>query len=393
MTSRERVQAALNHKEPDRVPIDCGGTICSALTRTAHNTVKEALRIDTEQEPITNPILDTVVPCEQLLDRWQVDFRRVSLRPPSSIDVTDASKQSFVATEAAIDEKPRGFEFTDEFGTAWKKADFDYCPTRYGMEEFDLADLKKFKWPDYTDPGIVVGLEEDAKALYENTDFCIVADIPRGGPFEQGCWSRNYATFLMDFYENPTFVHTLLDGITDNLIGYWGAYLDSVGKYVQVVAQGDDMGTQTGEYISPKLYREFIFPRQKRLFDFIHSKTDAKIFLHSCGSIRDIIPDLIEAGVDALNPVQYAARNMDLAELKKEFGSDLAFWGGGISTQNELEEGYSPDMIGDIVKRNMDIMMPDGGFVFAATHNIQHECPPEKTIKIYDTAVSYRKYQ
>jgi uroporphyrinogen decarboxylase len=128
------------------------------------------------------------------------------------------------------------------------------------------------------------------------------------------------------------------------------------------------------------------------MFDFIHSKTKAKIFLHTCGSVKKFIPYLIEAGIDALNPVQYAAKDMGIAGLKKEFGSELAFWGGSICTQTELSNAHSVKDIETIVKGNMDILMKDGGYVFAATHNIQHECPPEKLLSIYDTAVSYRDY-
>jgi uroporphyrinogen decarboxylase len=128
------------------------------------------------------------------------------------------------------------------------------------------------------------------------------------------------------------------------------------------------------------------------MFDFIHSKTRAKIFLHTCGSVKKFIPYLIEAGVDALNPVQYTAKDMGIANLKREFGRELAFWGGSISTQTELSDSHSVKDIETTVKRNMDILMKDGGYVFAATHNIQHECPPEKLLSIYDTAVSYRNY-
>jgi uroporphyrinogen decarboxylase len=157
------------------------------------------------------------------------------------------------------------------------------------------------------------------------------------------------------------------------------------------VAQGDDVGMQDREYISPELYRKYIFPRHKRLYDFIHSRTRAKLFMHSCGSIRKLVPCLIEAGVDALNPVQYSAANMDLTELKREFGSELCFWGGGMDTQHALlGPGASPQSIEAEVRRNMEILMKDGGFVFSATHNIQHETPPQTTLRVYDTAVSRR---
>jgi uroporphyrinogen decarboxylase len=237
----------------------------------------------------------------------------------------------------------------------------------------------------------VAGLEEEARRLTRETDFCIVGDIMCGGPFEQACWLRGYTAFLTDLYAEPAFAERLLEGITELDIGMWDAYLGAIGEHVQVVAQGDDVGMQDREYISPELYRKYIFPRHKRLYDFIHSRTRAKLFMHSCGSIRKLIPYLIEAAVDALNPVQYSAANMDLAELKREFGSELSFWGGGMDTQHALlGPGASLKSIEADVRRNMDILGKGGGFVFSATHNIQHETPPRTTLQVYDTAVRAR---
>jgi len=393
LTSRERVFATLNRREPDRVPIDCGGTICSTLTRSAHNAVKAHLGIRTPDEPVTHPVLDTVVPCEPLLARWEIDFRAVRMRPPGQIDNSSADRQGFAATSAAVVIQPHGHRFSDEFGTVWQKADLDYAPVKYAFAEFTLADLKRVRWPDPYDPGRVAGLQEEARRLKETTDFCIVGDIMCGGPFEQACWLRGYSAFLTDLHVDPTFAEALLEGITELDIGMWDAYLGAIGEHVQVVAQGDDVGMQDREYISPEMYRNYIFPRHKRLYDFIHSKTSAKLFMHSCGSIRKLIPSLIEAGVDALNPVQYSAADMDLAGLKRQFGAELSFWGGGMDTQHALlGQGVTPQSIEADVRRNMEILMKGGGFVFSATHNIQHEIPPETTLKVYDTAVARRRY-
>jgi uroporphyrinogen decarboxylase len=393
MTSRERVLTAIQHREPDKVPIDCGGTICSTLTRNAHNAVKGSLGIHTPDEAVTHPVLDTVVPCEELLRRWEVDCRAVRMRPPAGISDSSTETQGFAATSAAVIIQPRGHTFCDEFGTTWQKADFDYAPVRHAFRDFDLSDLEHFTWPDPYDSGRVSGLKDEARTLQEVTDYCIVADIMCGGPFEQACWLRGYSEFLTDLYADPAFARALLDRITELDIGFWDAYLRAVGEHVQVVAQGDDVGTQDREYISPELYRQFVFPCHKRMYDFIHSRTRAKIFMHSCGSIRKLIPFLIEAGVDALNPVQYSAANMHLAELKREFGSEIAFWGGGIDTQHALlGKGVSPASVEESTKRNMAVLMKGGGFVFAATHNIQHEVPPEITLLVYDTAVKNRDY-
>jgi uroporphyrinogen decarboxylase len=392
MTSRERVLAALDHREPDQVPIDCGGTICSTLTRTAHNKVKTHLGIETPDEPVTHPVLDTVVPCDELLERWQIDFRAVRMRPPGAIDDDSADTQGFAATSAAVVLQPRGHEFSDEFGTVWRKADFDYAPVKYAFAEFTYEDLKNFTWPDPYDPGRIHGLEEEARALKESTDFIIVGDIMCGGPFEQACWTRGYSRFLTDLYSDKKFARKLLDGITELDIGFWDVYLSAIGDHVQIVAQGDDLGMQDREYISPEMYKEFIFPCHKRIFDFIKSKTKAKRWLHSCGSIRGIIPHLIEAGVEVLNPIQSGARNMEVSALKRDFGNDISFYGGGFDVQHMLEDDVSVGEIQDAIRRNIDTLAPDGGFVFACTHNVQHEAPPEKVLAIYDTAVENRRY-
>ena len=236
MTSRERVLIALSHREPDQVPIDCGGTICSTLTRTAHNSVKAYLGIRTPDEPVTHPVLDTVVPCQALLQRWQVDFRAVRMRPPGQIDDTSADRQGFAATSAAVVIQPHGHRFSDEFGTVWQKADLDYAPVQYAFAEFSLEDLKRFRWPDPRDPGRVAGLQEEARRLKQSTDFCIVGDIMCGGPFEQACWLRGYTAFLTDLYADPAFAEALLEGITELDIGMWDAYLGAIGEHVQVVA-------------------------------------------------------------------------------------------------------------------------------------------------------------
>ncbi|TFG62058.1 MAG: hypothetical protein E4H36_08890 [Spirochaetales bacterium] len=392
MTPRERVLRSLNHQEPDKVPVDCGGTICSTLTRSAHNNVKKHLGIRTPDEPVTHPVLDTVVPCGQLLDRWQVDFRAVRMRPPGVIDDTSADTQGFAATSAAVELKPRGHEFKDEFGTVWRKADFDYAPVRYAFADFTLDDLKNFRMPDPYDPGRIKGLEDEARILKETTDFAIVGDIMCGGPFEQACWTRGYTQFLTDLYADEKFARLLLERITELDLGFWDAYLSALGDHVQIVAQGDDLGMQDREYISPEMYREFIFPCHKRIFEFIKSKTSARRWLHSCGSIRGIIPFLIEAGVEVLNPVQSGAANMEVGELKREFGSEISFYGGGFDVQHLLEADVPMSVIRDTVKRNVDTLAPGGGFVFACTHNVQHEAPAEKVLSIFDSAVAYRNY-
>jgi uroporphyrinogen decarboxylase len=197
--------------------------------------------------------------------------------------------------------------------------------------------------------------------------------------------------FLMALVAEPKFADRLMEKITDIYIESCDAYLDQVGPYIQVFTYWDDVNTQTGWMIRPELYRRMIKPKQKRLVDGIKKKTRAKIFIHVCGAVGDLIPDLIDVGFDIVNPVQVSARGMDTQKLKREFGKDIVFWGGGVDTQHVLPFG-SPVQVADEVKRRIDDLAPGGGFVFSAVHNIQAFVPPENIVATFDTALEFGGY-
>ena len=196
--------------------------------------------------------------------------------------------------------------------------------------------------------------------------------------------------FMMALLSDPAFADRLMGTITDIYIESCHRYLESVGPYIDVFTFWDDVAGQNGWLIKPDLYRKLIKPKQKRLVEAIKKKTDAKLFYHSCGATRGLIPDLIEIGFDILNPVQVSAKGMNTAELKAEFGKDITFWG-GIDTQQVLPFGKPQDVV-DEVKRRIDDLAPGGGFVFAAVHNIQAFVPPENIVTMFDTALEYGKY-
>jgi uroporphyrinogen decarboxylase len=377
MTARERVVTALQHKEPDKVPVDLNGTLVTALTRIAYNNLRELLGMVSDSDPnVSSREMDTVRSLEDLLLHYQIDTRSVHLKTPLLAHGKDMSDGTYY----------------DDFGIRWKKAAYYYDAIERPLVNASSAkDLETAQWPELHDRGRVAGLGEEVKKLYEETDYCLVADIPGLGPFEGACFTRGYDKFPMDLYINVPFAEALMDKHTDTMIAFWDMFLDEVGEYVQVVAQGDDVAMQTGPFISPDMYRKFVKPRQKRLFDFIHSKTDAKIFYHSCGSVYDLIPDFIEIGVDILNPVQRSAANMDIETLKKEFGQDICFWGGGIDVQQQLPF-MTPDEIEDEVKRTIDILAPGGGFVFFPSHNIQADVTADRIDRMYQTVLKHRDY-
>jgi uroporphyrinogen decarboxylase len=182
-----------------------------------------------------------------------------------------------------------------------------------------------------------------------------------------------------------------MEQITDIYVESCQNYLEQVGEYLSVFTYWDDLCTQDGWVISPELYRKMNKPKQRRLLEVIKGKTDAKVYYHSCGAVFDLVPDLIEIGFDILNPVQVSAHNMDTRRLKKEYGLDITFWGGGVDTQSVLPFG-TPDQVADEVKRRIDDLAPGGGFVFAAVHNIQAFVPPRNIVTAFETAREYGRY-
>jgi len=381
MTPRERVIAALEHREPDRVPIDCGATMCSSLTGGASRNLKKHLHIEEAEDKVTCVLNDSVALSQKVLNLFEIDFRTVRMKGPDSTAAGRVAGASVEKTENGI---------YDEFGTLWKKTSFDYVPVGFSLEHATVSDLGTFPWPDPENPGRIKGVREEAKRLYDETAYAVVSDFICGGPFEQAQRIRGFERFMLDLAVDQQFAHTLLGHLTDNAIGFWDVMLSHVGEYVDVVCQGDDLGMQTGLQISPEMYRKFIKPCHRRLFSFIHKRTDAKLWLHTCGSVYDIIPDLIEVGVDALNPVQTSAANMELWRLKKDFGMDITFWGGGIDIQR------FPTMSIEEVKREvtaaLEIMAPGGGYVFAASHNILPDTSGESIYTAFMTAIENGEY-
>lgn len=253
--------------------------------------------------------------------------------------------------------------------------------------------LDAYHWPQPDPVEVNAQLGQLAKQLYENSDYALVGSaVIGGGIFEQPARVMGLQNFLMALISEPAFADRLMETITDIYIESCNRYLDYVGPYIQVFTYWDDVAGQNGWLIRPELYRKLIKPKQKRLVEAIKKKTDAKLFYHSCGATRDLIPDLIEIGFDILNPVQVSAKGMDTKELKAQFGRDIVFWGGGVDTQHVLPFG-KPQEVVDEVKRRIDDLAPGGGFVFAAVHNIQALVPPENIVAAFDTALEYGKYR
>jgi uroporphyrinogen decarboxylase len=381
MKPRERVALALNHQEPDRFPIDLGATIVSCITKESYIRLKKALGMPLEEIKMLDFVQQLPYMDEALLQRFSSDFRMVQL--PAA-----------TAPGLNIFEEGGYYAFIDRWGSKLhmpKDGGLYFDWVDFPVKETSMAALDAYHWPQPDPPELIDRLADEARFLFENTDYALVGSaVIGGGIFEQPARTMGLPNFLMALVSEPAFAERLMDQITDIYIASCDQYLDKVGKYLNVFTFWDDVAGQDGWLIRPELYRKLIKPKQRRLLEAIKKKTDAKVFYHSCGATRGLIPDLIDLGFDILNPVQVSARGMDTRELKQEFGRDITFWGGTVDTQWVLPFG-TPQQVADEVKRRIDDLAPGGGFVFAPIHNIQAFVPTENIITMYDTALSYGK--
>ncbi len=378
-TPRQRVLRALNHQEPDRVPIDLGATIVSSITRQAYSELKQYLGMPVEQIKMLDYVQQLPYLDEALLERFGVDFRLVQLPAATSAEVN-------------IFEEGDYYAFIDRWGSKLhmpKKDGLYFDWVDFPIKETSMSALDSYQWPRPDPPEVNAKLALQAKSLYETTNYALVGSaVIGGGIFEQPTRVMGLENFLMALVSEPAFADRLMETITDIYIESCNNYLDRVGPYIQVFTFWDDLAGQNGWIINPEVYRKMIKPKHKRLVEAIKKKTDAKLFYHSCGATRGLIPDLIETGFDILNPVQVSAKGMNTRELKAEFGKDIVFWGGGVDTQQVLPFG-KPQEVVDEVKRRIDDLAPGGGFIFAAIHNIQAYVPPENILAAFDTALQY----
>lgn len=383
MNPRERVMLALNHQEPDRIPIDLGATIVSSIVKSTYIPLKQTLGLEVEDIKMLDYVQQLPYVDEALLKRFDVDFRMVQLPAATAPGLNIFEEGSYYA-------------FIDRWGSKLhmpKEGGLYYDWVDFPIKEPTLEALNTYHWPRPDPPELIDRLAEQARSLYENSDYALVGSaVIGGGIFEQPARTMGLENFMMALISEPQFADRLMDQVTDIYIESCNNYLDKVGQYLNVFTFWDDLAGQDGWLIRPEIYRKMIKPKQRRLVEAIKKKTGAKLFYHSCGATRGLIPDLIELGFDILNPVQVSARGMDSRKLKQDFGRDIVFWGGGVDTQHVLPFG-SPQEVADEVKRRIDDLAPGGGFVFAAVHNIQAYVPPENIVTMFDTALQYGRYQ
>ncbi|MBI4603893.1 MAG: hypothetical protein HY721_18205 [Planctomycetes bacterium] len=316
-------------------------------------------------------------------DALETDARGLRPGPPSSWELRTTEDADYVY-------------YTDEWGITRRtqRVDgyyYDLCtPPLSGAAS--VTDIERHPFPDPVDAGRFAGLREQAERVRAEGRVFVLGGIS-AGMLEMGHFLRGFDNFLCDLAGDRALAEAICEEVLDLKMRYWDKALRLLGGLVDVVQEGDDYGGQSRLLIAPPVWREVFKPRLARLF--AHIKRLAPhvfIFFHSCGSIREIIPDLIEVGADILNPVQVSAAGMDTRELKRDFGRDVAFWGGGVDTQRVLPCG-TPREVREEVKRRLDDLAPGGGFVFNAVHNIQADVPPENILAMRETVREHGRYR
>ena len=374
MTSRQRLLTALDHREPDRVPIDLGGNQ-TGIHKDAYEALLRHLGL-VEEIVIMDPVQQLARPSEAMLELFHVDTRYIAARAGS------AYKGGIVKTTRA---GRVWHDLTDEFGVIWSMPDdrpYYMDISHHPLAEATLDDVRSYPFPQGNDPARFAGLRARAEQLRRDTPYAVVSGI--AGVVYETCWYlRGLEQWFVDMLTQPEFCEALLDQTLRFWLDWFRGFLDEVGDLVDVIMIGDDLAGQAGPLFRPAFYRQVVKPRQKALVQYIRSRTQAKIWYHTCGACLDFIPDLMDNGVDILNPVQVSATGMEPAVLKSRFGDRLSFWGGAIDAQHILPR-CAPDEIRRHVQANMAAWKPGGGYVFNNVHNIQAGVPPENIVALFN---------
>jgi len=382
MDSRTRVRQALEHREPDRVPLDLGGSRMTGIHLHAYRRLRAALGLPAIEARVGDLTQQLAEVDDDVLDAIGADVRGIGPGSPSTY-------------RRVMGDDGVHLTFTDEWGVGRrmpKDGGLYYDTSSPPLAgEVDEEAIDAFAWPDPADPQRYAGLAERARRYAEEERRAVLVGSICGGVSEGLFKLRGFEDGYLDLAAEPARARKVMERVLEVKLAYWERVLPMLDGLVDVVAEADDLGGQDRTLFSPRTYRELVKPLHAELFGFIRARTDAKLFLHSCGAIRELIPDLIEVGVEVLNPVQVSATGMDSAELKREYGRDLVFWGGGVDSQRVLGPGTADDVRRDAARRIADLK-PGGGFVFAAVHNVQPNVPAENLLAMLETLEAHGGY-
>ncbi len=409
MNSRERILAALNHREPDRIPIDFSGHRSSGISAILYPKLRALYGLPPRPVRVYDQIQQLAIIDDDLLDLLGVDTIELGrgfaldecdwcdwvlpdgspcLMPSwSRPDRVDNRWVLRSLSGNIIAQMPDGALYFEQSNFPFfEKDNLDLLPE--ALAECMWSAIASPPGPLVAGPDGDIRLVNGAKALRASSDRAIIG-LFGGNLLELGQFLYRNDKFLMLLASNPARVHEFLDRLTALHLQNLEKYLNLVGQYIDVIVFGDDLGMQIGPQISPAMYREFFKPRHSMMWRRAKELADVKVMLHCCGGVRQLLPDLIDAGLDAINPVQISCRGMDAAELKRDFGEQLVFWGGGCDTQHILTFG-SPAEVRAHVGQQIDIFKNGGGFVFQQVHNILANVPPENVVAMFDTVEKLR---
>lgn len=401
-TARERVLKTFAHEQPEKLAVDFGSSTSTGVSVFAYAKLQAYLKADPGQLPkLYDLFLMMADPSETVLDRMGSDVIQLKRYAPYfDIALTDWKPWTFHdGTQCLV---PGGFDPVVNERGGWDILDAaGHCLARMPKNGF-YFDRVYFPYQDIEEPEEIDELEmkgisdaeldylrRESKRLHEETDKAVMFPI-YARTFEAGMLNFGMQEWLIRLMCNQDMVHRYLDRLTDVYISDLDKVLSDCNEYIDFIRFCDDLGTQDSLMMSPETFRAMIKPYLKKMFSFVKTKyPKQKIALHCCGSIKPLIPELAEIGVDILNPVQISAANMAPDDLKQAFGKDIVFWGGGCDMQNMLMHVPIPELK-DHVRRLIETFAPGGGFLFAPTHNFQADVPPERITAIYDVAREYR---
>ena len=370
MTSRQRVEAALRHEQPDRVPFDIGSGPTTGIHEQALKKWMELRgRKDSDRVRVIDRIQQLGMPPWDFWREIGQDVWPLWPDPPEGYVLEEFEEGDYTV-------------WRDEWGVRWAKPKghgLYYDMKAHPLEHAKVLDeILEYNWPEGSDPARTAGIRQRVSEIRETAgDVAIFCWSVCAGVYEMAQWLRSIKNVYMDMVAEPELVTVIFDKVLEIKKAYWTKVIEAVGDEVTVFFEADDFAGQDGNLVRPGLYVELLKPRHAALVSHIKSlKPGAFVFLHSCGSIVDLLPHFVDAGFDAINPVQVSAKGMDTERLKQEYGDRITFWGGGVDTQRILPRG-TPEEVKEEVKKRIRDLGPGGGFVFNTVHNVQPDVPPE----------------
>lgn len=407
MNSRERLLASVSHKQPDKVPIDFGSGSSTAISSWAYQRLIEELDVKDKSNKVFDPPQMLSMPCMEVLERFKVDVLSADRDYPCEwkdmimpdglkvqVPITfDARIQpngdmiTYNKNGVAVAKMPVGATFFDQITFPYENgypASFENFDEDLQLSMWNSAPRSPFQYAGRKD--FWKDIRQQALKMKEKGYATIIRF--GGNYFETAIFTRRCENILMDLYIDKAETRRFFDFLKEKFIEGLDNLIKEVGDVIDVVRLADDMGMSTGPFFSKDIYIEMLQPYHKALNEYIHSHSNMKTCLHSCGSVYELMPHIIESGYDIINPVQISAKDMQPEKLKREFGKDISFWGGGIDSSNVLPFG-TPEQVREQALRNLEIFSKDGGYVFASVHNILSDVPAKNIIALYDAAAEF----